>query len=188
MEVSVVEVAVLQDVDDETLASRAASDFEAFSELYRRYLFSICAFVRSRMPSDEVAEDLTAQIFFKAYTAAGSWRGEGSYRSWLFRIAQNSIATWHTTNKRTAIAVEQVPERIDPTPSPASQVLVGEARDMVWRKVAELPPAQREAVTLRYLKDLSIEEISKLTERTSGAVRILLHRARARLRRMMEES
>jgi RNA polymerase sigma-70 factor (ECF subfamily) len=79
-----------------------------------------------------------------------------------------------------------VPDEVDPTPSPPSQVIVGEARDIVWDTVAQLPPAQREVVALRYIQDFSIEEVSEITGRSRGAVRILLHRARTRLRKALE--
>lgn len=174
-------------LDDESLAVRASSDFEAFAELYRRHLCSIFRFIRAQTPNDEVAEDLTAQVFFKALSAADTWRGDGPYKAWLFRIARNCVSTWRRKKQVTVVATERIPDQPDPSPSPVSHVLVGEARDRVWKRVAELPPAQREAVTLRYLKDLSIEEVARVTRRTKGAVRILLHRARTRLRTSMED-
>jgi RNA polymerase sigma-70 factor (ECF subfamily) len=63
---------------------------------------------------------------------------------------------------------------------------VAEARGVVWDTVAQLPPAQREVVALRYIQDFSIEEVSEITSRSRGAVRILLHRARVRLRKALE--
>ena len=186
MESNAVEVGIR--LDDETLALRASSDFDAFAELYRRHACPIFRFVRGQTPSDEVAEDLTAQVFFKALSSADTWRGDGPYKAWLFSIARNCVSTWRKHKQITAISTESLPDRADPSPSPASHVLVGEARDLVWKRVAELPPAQREAVALRYLKDLSIEEVARRTRRTKGAVRILLHRARTRLRAAMQDA
>jgi RNA polymerase sigma-70 factor (ECF subfamily) len=57
---------------------------------------------------------------------------------------------------------------------------------VVWEKVAELPEAQREVVTLKYAEDLNTEEIAKVTKKSRGAVRILLHRAKLRLRHSLE--
>ena len=185
METNAVEVEV--GLDDESLAARAASDFEAFAELYRRHSCPVFRFIRAQTPTDEVAEDLTAQVFFKAWSSADTWRGDGPYKAWLFRIARNCVSTWRKDRQGAAVATERIPDKPDPAPSPASHVLVGEARDLVWKRVAELPPAQREAVALRYLKDFSIEEVARLTRRNKGAVRILLHRARLRLRSSMEE-
>lgn len=171
----------LAPIEDDVLAARAGNDFEAFAELYRRYLKPIYRFVRTQAPDDATAEDLTAQVFFKALSSAESFRGDGSYRSWLFRIAHNVVSTWRARRHR-AIAVESLPDEIDPAPSPASHAISQDARAVVWRKVADLPPAQREVVALRYLEDLTTEEISRVTRRSRGAVRILLHRARSRLR------
>jgi len=180
------DVEVFSETDDRTLAHLAASDFDAFAELYRRYLCPVYRVVRAQVPDDATAEDLTAHVFFKALSSAGSYRGEGSYSAWIFRIAHNSLATWRRTAGRSAEVVEEVPESVDPTPSPASQVIVGEERHLVWQTVSELPPAQREVVALRYIEDFSIEEVAEITRRSRGAVRILLHRARTRLRKALD--
>jgi len=177
---------VIHEVDDETLATLAAEDFEAFAELYRRYECVVFRVVRSRTPSDDVAEDITAHVFFKALLKAEEWRGEGSYRSWLYGIARNAVSTWRNQPGRAAVVLEAVPDFEDPVPTPPAQVVIGEERDLIWRRVSELPDAQREVVVLRYIKELSIDEIANITKRTKGAVRIQLHRARSRLRRQME--
>jgi RNA polymerase sigma-70 factor, ECF subfamily len=186
MEVSTVTVDILSGADDETLAKRASSDFEAFAELYRRHLCSIYRFVRSQTPNDAVAEDITAQVFFKALSSASTWRGEGSYKAWIFRMAHNAVSSWRSEKAQSVVTVEALPEAVDPTPSPASQAVMQEDRGVVWQKVSELPPAQREVVALRYLQDLSVEEIASITDRSRGAVRILLHRARSKLRHSLE--
>lgn len=177
---------VLVEERDDVLAARAPQDFDAFAELYRRHLDRIYRFVRSQVPDDSTAEDLTAQVFFKALSSAGSFRGEAAYRSWLYRIAHNVVASWGRQRARSPLVVEDLPESEDLTPSPATQAIAGEQRAMVRAKVAELPPAQREVVALRYLEEFSIEEVADVTDRSKGAVRILLHRARLRLRRSLE--
>jgi RNA polymerase sigma-70 factor, ECF subfamily len=171
---------------DESLARRAAADLEAFAELYRRYLCPVFRFVRARLRDDATAEDVTAHVFFKALSSASSFRGEGSYRAWLFQIANNAVATWHARKRAADLLVEDLPEAADPTPSPASQAITQEQRGVVWGAVATLPPAQRQVVALRYINDLSVAEIAKATRRSHGAVRILLHRARQNLRKGLE--
>jgi RNA polymerase sigma-70 factor, ECF subfamily len=185
MEIRAVDDVLLHEADDETLAARAAEDFEAFAELYRRYECVVFRVVRARTPSDDVAEDISAHVFFKALINADEWRGDGTYRAWLYRIARNAVSTWHANNGRSAVVLEVVPDLEDPVPTPPTQIVIGEERDLIWRRVSELPDAQREAVVLRYLKEHSIEEIAAITKRTKGAVRILLHRARCRLRKQM---
>ena len=173
------------DTSDEVLAALAAEDFEAFAELYRRYLNPVYRFLRSQTPSETVAEDLTAHVFFKALSSAATFRGEGTYKSWIFRIAHNVLVSWRERRGR-SVAIEELPDEEDPGPSPASQAIELEERDFVWQKVAELPAAQREVITLKYAEDLSTEEIAKVTNKSRGAVRILLHRAKSKLRHAFE--
>ena len=184
-------VALLQDgyeaLPDETLAVTADRDFEAFSELYRRYSCTIYRFLRSQTPTDSVAEDLTAHVFFKALNSAATFRGDGTYRSWLFRIAHNGLATWRKAKARTTVPVAEVPEMPDEDPGPAAQTVANEQQDTIRTAVDALPPGQREAIALRYLEDLSIEEVGRALNKSAGAVRILLHRARTNLRRTLGE-
>ena len=186
MTAEAVNVHGFSDLDDEVLALRVREDFDAFAELYRRYLHPLYRFVRSQVSDDATAEDVTAQVFFKALSSASTFRNEGSYQAWLFRIAHNSILSWRTSKSNGVIVLDQMPDSVDPEPSPVAKAITDEESTLVRKKVLALPPAQREVVALRYLHDFSIEEIAGVTRRTRGAVRILLHRARSRLRRDLE--
>ena len=186
MAVGVVDRSILRDLEDEVLATRVNEDFDAFAELYDRYLCRVYRFVRSQTSDDATAEDLTAQTFFRALSSAHSFDGRGSYRAWIFRIAHNAIVTWRTTRMKAPVVVELLPEEADPSPSPAAMAVSGEQQRLVRHLIGSLPPAQREVLSLRYLEDLEIEEIARATGRSRGAVRILLHRARAALRRAIE--
>lgn len=169
-------------LEDEQLAGYAASEATAFEELYERYVQPVYRYIRPQVPDDATADDLTAQVFYRAFVSASSYRGEGSYKAWIFQIARNTTSTWKTERARLEIPVERLPDEIHIQDSPVSATLVGEERDLVLETVAELPDAQREVVRLRYYKDLTVEEIARLTRRSTGAVRQLLHRARNRLR------
>ena len=185
MHLSAAGSSMLPDESDEVLAALAAEDFDAFAELYRRYLNPVYRFLRSQTPTETVAEDLTAHVFFKALSSAATFRGDGTYKSWIFRIAHNVLVSWRERRGR-SVVIDELPDEEDPGPSPASRAIANEASDFVWQKVAELPAAQREVVTLKYAEDLSTEEISKITNKSRGAVRILLHRARSKLRNAFE--
>lgn len=169
---------------DEELAQRASSEAEAFAELYERYLQPVHRYVRTQVSDHATAEDLTAQVFLKTFVSASTYRGEGSYRSWIFQIARNTVTTWQMNKAKAALPVEEI---VDPTPlSVAPDVSdIVEETDLVRATVAELPEAQQEVIKLRYWMDLSIEEIARRTRRSSVAVRQLLHRAKRRLRKRL---
>lgn len=186
MAVDVIDESPLSQLEDEALAARANDDFDAFAELYDRYLCRVYRFVRSQTPDEATAEDLTAHTFFQALSSAHSFSGRGSYRSWIFRIARNTIVSWRTRRSKGPVVLERLPDTPDPRPSPATAAVTGEEQRLVRHLVEKLPPAQREVLGLRYLDDLTTEEIARITGRSRGAVRILLHRARASLRRSIE--
>lgn len=168
---------------DEVLAARAAVDVEAFGLLYERYGRRVHRYIRARVRDGLVAEDLTAQTFYRSLVSADTYRGQGSYAAWLFRIAQNTIATWRS---RRAAQLEtplaSLPDRTDDDSSPLTVTLAEEERDALYDVVENLPDAQREVIRLRYWMDLSIDEIAQATTRSSTAVRQLLHRAKKRMK------
>lgn len=174
-------------VSDEDLAARAGRDFAAFAELYQRYLEPVYRYVRAQTRDRATAEDLTAQVFFKALSAADTFKGEGTYRSWVFTIARNTVASWRADRKKNLVPIEDVPEHPDPAPSAQSLAIASEDRALLWTAVARLPEAQREVVRLRYWRELTIDEIARATRRSSGAVRVLLHRARGRLQHLLKK-
>lgn len=171
-------------VDDATtIDSTRTIQRDAFAQIYQTYACQIFRYVRSNVPSDEEAEDITAQVFFKAYRSSTTFEGTGSYQGWLFTIARNCLADRHRDRSR-SVTVESIPDEPDPGPTPASLVIDRESRLRLLEHLSRLTSEQREAIALRYLEDLSIDEVAKVTGRTKGAVRTLLLRARNRLRKI----
>lgn len=168
-------------VPDEALAGYTGSDLQAFTELYLRYRSPIHRYLAARTGDPATADDLSAQVFFKALNSAHSFRGDGSYRAWLFQIARNTLANWRLDKARLQVPIEDVLEAPDQTDSPTVIALAREERELIWETVADLPEAQREVVRLRYWKDLTIDEIARATGRTTGSIRALLHRSRRSL-------
>lgn len=167
---------------DEVLAERTPSDLSAFAELYRRYRHPIYRYLRSRTHDSATAEDLTAQVFFKALKAAASFRGQGTYRAWLYQIARNTVTNWRGEKARLQVPVADLPDGTDDEDSPTVIALAREEGNLLWDAVDELSDAQREVIRLRYWKELPIDEIARRTGRSTGAIRVLLHRATRSLR------
>jgi RNA polymerase sigma-70 factor, ECF subfamily len=178
-------IETLGDLDDAALASMIGQNFDAFAELYRRHVCTVFRVVKSQVRDDATAQDITAQTFFRAWSSSDTYRGDGSYEGWLHRIAQNSLVTWRAKEARNLL-IDDPLDGEDPSPGPPAQLILQEERNQLHRVVATLPSSQRRAVVLRYLKEVPIAEIAKLMGRTEGAVRVLLHRGIARLRRMVE--
>lgn len=173
-------------VTKDDLCVEPPHDLAALDELYQEHVGQVHGWIRSQVRDDAVAEDLTAQVFFRACSSSATYRGEGTYQAWLFRIARNCVADHRAASVR-VVAVSEHADEADPSPSPSALAIAREDRDLIWELVSKLPEAERRAIALRYLHEMSVEEMSKILLRTRGAVRVLLHRARGRLRGALEK-
>jgi len=151
-----------------------AAAFEAIVQRYRRPLLAYC----SRLLPASRAEDAVQQTFLKAYQAMISGDAELNLRPWLYRIAHNASLNLLRQN---GWSHEQLDERMDGVQRPEEAVELRERLRSTVRAVQELPERQRSAVLLRELEGLSYQEIALALGVGDGAVRQLLHRARATL-------
>jgi len=182
------------DVDlamERSLVARAASEPEAFGELYDRYVGRIYRFAYRRLGSHADAEDLTAQTFRRAleFLDRYEWRGL-PFGAWLFRIANNLVTDWRRRGG-SAVSLDRLGDAgIDPgdpdTPLPEDDLVAHEEGETAWAAVATLPVLQRRAVTLRFGRDLSHAEVGVIIGRSEAATKQLIYRAMKSLRSQME--
>jgi RNA polymerase sigma-70 factor (ECF subfamily) len=170
------------EIDDATLVERARTDADAFGYLYDRYCEAIYRFVYRRLGEREAAEDVTADVFFKALRAIDSYRPQTApFSAWLYRIAQNAVID-HLRVRKVTLSLdlaEDRPDRADPVEEQAIN-RVEAAR--VWDAVDQLTEAQRTAVLLRLGHDLPLADIAERMDRSVGAVKLLLNRGLAAVR------
>jgi RNA polymerase sigma factor (sigma-70 family) len=127
------------------------------------------------------AEDCFQETMLAALRAYDQVRDPDAIRAWLLSIAARKAVDFHRTRARTPVPVEE-PDAVLDGAAPAVETVV--LRDMVlWEQVRALPRKQREAVTLRYLGDLSHREIAELMRTTEAAARRNVFEAVNRLRK-----
>ena len=154
----------------------------AFEDLYRRYVNRIYAYLRSQLGAAADAEDVTAQVFVKAYEAYGRYEPrQGTPSAWLFRIARNAALDHHRgagrrERLRRAVALA-TPPGADPGAVAEERLLYRELMEVVSR----LPERQREVIGLRH-SGLSFLEVGDLMGCSEDAAKMLYHRALRALR------
>jgi RNA polymerase sigma-70 factor (ECF subfamily) len=164
------------------LAARAVADAEAFGLLYDRYCDQIFRFTFRRLPDRETAEDVTAEVFFKALRAIGAYNpAVAPFSAWLYRIAANAVTDFLRARRVTS-SLDVVLDRPDRADSVEDQVANRVEADRVWTAVDLLTEAQRTAVILRLGHDLPIADIAARMSRSEGAVKLLLNRGLAAVR------
>jgi RNA polymerase sigma-70 factor, ECF subfamily len=175
-----------------------AGNADAFTQLHRRYYARIYRLALFRTRSATDAEDIAAETFVKAITHLASYRFQGeSLFPWLARIAGNlAVDMSRRQGGMTAVSLDSAASEgiralIEGLPSnapdPHALAERQETQALVRNAILALPREQSEAVLLRYLGDLSLKEIGDAMGKTEGAIKSLLHRAVANLRRLLVE-
>jgi RNA polymerase sigma-70 factor (ECF subfamily) len=170
--------------DDDELVSAARDDMREFASLYQRYLRPVYGYCYRRLGSAEAAEDATSTIFMRALSQLGSFRGDGSFRSWLFAIAFRTLNEFARKRSSLPISEDLSDSLTDPDPSPLDRVIAWDEAAALRRAVETLPALQREVVLLR-LAGLSTEEIGAALSKRNDAIRAAHSRAVQQLKRFM---
>jgi RNA polymerase sigma-70 factor (ECF subfamily) len=148
-------------------------DKEAFGLLYDHYQPSVYRFLYYRTRSVSLAEDLTADTFFRALRSMNNFRWQGrDFGAWLMTIARN-LTTDHFKAGRTRLetATEDMGLHDDATEGPESEVLAGLTNEILLTALSELPNEQRECLIMRFLQGMSIAETALALGRSDGAVK-----------------
>ncbi len=168
----------LNDLTDEVLISRTRSgDHEAFGVLWKRYAPKVRTIVNrfARRPVD--AEDLTQDVFLKAFVALPRFRGDSQFFSWLYRIAFTTGINFRTSSSRaewTNIAGLEV----ETTHTDPERVWIGkEMQSVVETAIDGLTPVVRQALSLNTLKGHDYHTVSALIGCPIGTVRSRIFRA-----------
>lgn len=175
---------------EKELAQRASQhDPEAFAELYDLYVDKIYNYVYYKVGNATEAEDLTAQVFMKAWEAIGNYRWQGhSFSPWLFRIAHNLVVDYHRARRQTVVleAVETGPHKPLATDDRPEQVLHHlMTMERVREAIRQLTEEQQTVIILRFLEGYSTAEIAEIMGKRRGAVRGLQFRGLAALRKIL---
>jgi RNA polymerase sigma-70 factor (ECF subfamily) len=185
--------------EDTATADTARADFDL---AYRTHFAEVHRFVFRLVNDPAVADELTQDAFLNAYRAWDGFRGEASMRTWLFRIARNTSVDYlrnprsrHQTHAFESIAGPddseatdgEMPAGAEPQPGVATEVQRIEMTECVRRFIADLPETLRTPLVLHDLEGFTNAEIAELVECSLEAAKMRLHRARHRLRELVDE-
>ena len=150
-------------------------DKEAFGQLYDHYQPSVYRFLYYRVGSMTLAEDLSAETFFRALRSMHSFRWQGKdFGAWLMTIARNLTADHFKAGRTRLEQTTEDMQTLDTTSeSPEIEVLSSLTNEALLRALGELPTEQRECLIMRFLQGLSIAETAEILGRSSGAVKQL---------------
>lgn len=168
------------------VASARAGDRDAFATLYVARVGAVSRYISAILRDADRAEDITAQTFMNAWKNLPKLRQVNRFDAWLFRIAHNGAM--NELKRRPTTRLDALPEPADPkrSISPSERLEQKDDALRVSRALLRLPDGQREVLVLRYLRDLSYEEVARQLGKTLSAVYVLKYRALKRLRRELD--
>jgi RNA polymerase sigma-70 factor (ECF subfamily) len=166
----------MSDVDDWVIAARAGGGW-AFERLWLEFAGPVAGYLRSR--GVRSVDDVTSEVFLAVFQRLPGFDGDGrAFRSWLFTIAHHrSVEDLRREIRDQGIAV-----------APTSGVTVSAEDEafgdgQLWDWLNLLPSSQRDVIWLRFVVDLSLEDVSRVTGHSLSAVKALQRRGISRLRR-----
>ena len=163
-------------------ALAAKGSHDAFQRLYRANVGRIYS-LAFRMAGEESAEDLTQEVFIRAWEKLGTFRGDALFSTWLHRLAVNLILSRRETIQRRRQRFVQGTERLNGMPG--RQATPGAGLDME-RALSHLPDGAKQVFVLFDVEGYSHEEIGDLLGISQGTSKSQLHRARMMLRKHLD--
>lgn len=176
----------VHDTDDELVAQSLEGRREAFGELVLRHQKRVYNVARAMLGDAHAAEDLAQEAFLHAYRALPSYRAEGRFSAWLRTIVTRLCLNHRRDRRREVPWAELAGHAAEATAGPDSRVGEWERCDAVRRAIASLAPDYRAVIVLRYLEDLSYEEIARHLKVPVSTIETRLHRAKKQLRQRLE--
>jgi RNA polymerase sigma-70 factor (ECF subfamily) len=172
--------------DAELVAAATSGDVDAFAMLSRRYRDVYTRFAVRMVGNRDEAEDVLQSAFIRAFRALGSCREPARFGAWLYRIVANECRTFVMRRARRERRIVRDEAQFNAAAvDPA--VDARETLEDVEYALAQLDVDQREAFLMKYVEDLSYEEMADITGVGISALKMRVKRACARLRELLEE-
>lgn len=169
-------------------------DQDAFGEIVEIYKNSVYQICYRMLGNRHEAEDMAQEAFIRAYVNINSFNQNLKFSTWLFRIATN-LCIDRIRKKKPDYYLDaevsgtegltmysQIPSN---TPLPEAELESMELQEMVQKEILKLPEKYRSPIVLKYMEDLSLNEISEILDLPLGTVKTRIHRGRESLRQQL---
>ncbi|MCE2395821.1 RNA polymerase sigma factor [Candidatus Poribacteria bacterium] len=180
-------------VEDEMLVAQfQAGRLDAFDDLMKRYKGQIYAYLLRSVKNYEDAEELTIEVFFKAYRALDTWKPQARFSTWLYKIAHNLSIDFHRAKSRRQtyslddeeLSIDE-PTAVDLWSNPEWEIEEKDRHRVIREAIDQLSPKQKAVFMLNRYQGLQIKEITEVLGMAEGTVKIHLHRAVKKLQTLL---
>lgn len=165
-------------------------DSKAFGQLVQKYQAFVFTIVIRIVKVREEAEEVAQDTFIKAYESLSSFRGDSKFSSWLYSIAYRKALDALRKNKKinNLELIEEITEDDTSTIENAlTYIEEKERKEVIQKCIKELPEQEAAIITFFYFEELSIKEISKITELSEDNVKVKLFRSRKKMFTLLKQ-
>ena len=172
--------------DVKALVKKAVNgDVEAFGEIYSIYLDRIYRYVFYQVHNKVTAEDLTEEVFIKAWSGIARYKWKGlPFSAWLYRIAHNHVVDYFRTSRQHQSLDEGFLEDGNRTEEIVEKKQILQT---LTQALSALPVHQRHIITLKFIEGFDNRKIEQITGKSQGAIRVMQMRALALLRHKLTD-
>ena len=180
--------------DEKELVERAkGGDFEASKMLVDTYAPMVYKYFRGMGLATDVVEDLVSETFASAFDSLPKFRGDSSFKTWIFGIAHNMRCRHFGEKKRSLLTLSKTfvekfkgfYTRNAPS-NPEAEMILEEQKHLLHQAMQSLPVEFREVLVLRFLEELSMDETAEILQLATGTVNSRTYRAKAMLKEKLE--
>jgi RNA polymerase sigma-70 factor (ECF subfamily) len=154
---------------------------KTFEKIYKEYAPAIYRYTLLKVSNKEQAEDFASEVFLKFWKYITAGNKIKSLKSLLYSIARNLVIDHYRKKSQETLPIEEL-EITDPKKNPFEKIMVSDDIREAYKLLSKIKDEYREVLLLHIVEELSVKEIADVLDKSRGAVRVLLHRAKKTLR------
>ncbi|MFI5205992.1 MAG: RNA polymerase sigma factor, partial [Candidatus Paceibacterales bacterium] len=155
-------------------------------EIYNLYFQKIYRFIYYRVGHKEMAEDLAEEVFLKAFTKIASVSENSAFLGWLYQIARNQVIDYYR-EKKLVVALDEIENTLEYETNVIDVVNLQQQQKVLLKLMKELMPEQQIVLKLKFFEDLENSEIAEMLHKNEGTIRVIQHRAIAKLQELIKK-
>ncbi len=169
----------------EILVMAKAGKQEALADIYEAYFVRVYRFIFYRVSHKETAEDLTEDVFIKAFAGLKNLEKLDAFEGWLFQIARNLVIDYYRKKKQ-LIPLDAIENTLEYDTNVVDIINLQIEQSILIKLLKELNDEQQSVIKMKFLEDLDNGTIAKLLNKTEGAIRVIQHRAITKLKEIFQ--
>jgi len=174
------------DNDHDLLEKAKSGDGKAFGKIVERHTGVVFAAVRSVLGSREDIDDAVQEAFIRIYHGLPSFSGRSSLSTWIWSVARNNAINFRAKERDDIIPLDKTAEIASNKLGPETEYARRRAAEDIEWLLSGLEGNYRQVIELRYLAGKKYNEIAQMLDLPEGTVKTLIHRARIRMKKMMD--